>query len=69
MEHKCYNAGINNSKIITETSFGHGDSSHITYVKCFICGRKSKEFSNYGFFDDKSLRLAQENFNDNLLWK
>lgn len=59
-EHKCDRAGINSSPIMTRTKFGHGDSFHICYVICEICGRKSKEFTNWGLFDDKTLRQAQE---------
>lgn len=62
-KHECYRAGINESKIITETTFGHGDSTHITYVMCSICGKRSEEFGNYGLFENSSLRKAQENWN------
>lgn len=67
IDHKCYEAGINDSKIITETTFGQGDSTHICYIRCSICGKKSKEFSNWGLFEDSTLRKAQEGWNSNLI--
>lgn len=65
-DHKCWRAGTNDSVIVTETTFGHGDSSHVTYIHCKICGRISKRFEGWGFFDDKDLRKAQEDWNNNL---
>jgi len=64
--HKCDKAGINDSKIITETTFGHGDSMHNCYVECKICGKKSKVFSDYGLFERSTLRQAEKDWNDNL---
>lgn len=65
-EHKCWKAGINKSPIMTRTQFGHGDSTHICYVICEICGKKGKEFSNYGLFDHESFRNAQIDWNTEL---
>jgi hypothetical protein len=62
-EHKCSPAGINESIIYTETRFGHGDSSHVCYVKCSICNKSSRPFGNYGLFEPSSLREAQRDFN------
>lgn len=60
----CKECGSNINTIITETSFGHGDSGHKTYVKC-NCGATSKEFSYWGFFRDEDLRSAQDDWNKN----
>jgi hypothetical protein len=63
-DHKCFPAGINDSIIYTETKFGHGDATHVCYVKCSVCNNSSKRFGNYDLFDIKSLRLAQQDFNN-----
>lgn len=65
-EHKCCEAGINESPIITRTQFGHGDSTHKCYVICEICGKKGQEFSNWGLFEDDTLRKAQASWNKEL---
>lgn len=53
--------------IITETRFGQGDSSHVTYVKCEggqgACNQLSDKFGGLGFFSDSDLRKAQEDWN------
>lgn len=62
---KCINCGNNNYSTIvihTETTFGHGDSSHRCYVKC-QCGNTTTSFSGYGLFSDKALREAQSEWN------
>lgn len=59
---KCGNESYSTIVIYTETTFGHGDSSHKSYVKC-KCGNKSKESGGYGLFSDKALREAQSNWN------
>lgn len=64
-KHKCWEAGIGESKIITETTFGQGESFHRTFVKCEICGKESKKFGGYDWFKDKDLRSAQEDWNTN----
>lgn len=60
---KCGNINYSTLKIITETTFGHGDSTHVCYVKC-ECGNTSKKFSNYGLFSDNAFRSAQKDWND-----
>ena len=62
-KHICYEAGINSSPIITRVQFGHGDSSHQTYVICEICGKIGEKFGGYGFFENSDLRKAQESWN------
>lgn len=61
-KHICCEAGVNSSPIITRIQFGHGDSSHETYVICEKCGRKGEAFHNYGFFENSDLRKAQESW-------
>jgi hypothetical protein len=60
---KCGNTNYSTIAIHTETTFGHGDSTHKCYVKC-KCGNKSDEFSNWGLFSDKAFREAQANWNE-----
>jgi len=63
---KCGNSNYSTLVLFTESTFGHGDSTHKCYVKC-QCGNKSKEFTGWGLFEDKNLRLAQKDWNnDNL---
>lgn len=59
------NGGNAGHKIVTETEFGHGDSTHKCYVEC-ECGNRSSQSentSNYGLFSDKAFRAAIENWN------
>lgn len=49
-------------KYVTTTIFGHGDSDHVTKAVCQNCGSEYKSHSNYGLFDDKTLRKAQDSF-------
>lgn len=62
---KCGEVSLGKLVIFTETTFGHGDSGHITYVKCTNCDSTSASFSGYGLFDDKDLRKAQSDWNRN----
>lgn len=62
----CKDCGnVNNSTIVifTETTFGHGDSTHVCYVKCTQCGNTSKKETDWGLFSDKTFRAAQGNWN------
>lgn len=61
---KCGEKSLSQITIFTETNFEQGGSGYDTYVKCKTCGNESKHYGGYGFFEDKSLRLAQENWNE-----
>lgn len=64
---KCKNCGNMNYStlvIFTETTFGHGDSTHECYVKCTECGNRSKSVSGWGVFQADSFRSAQKNWNN-----
>lgn len=60
---KCGNVSYSDIVIHTETTFGHGDSSHKCYTQC-KCGHRTKEFWGYGLFDDVTFRKAQAAWND-----
>ncbi len=62
---RCGNKSWSDIVIFTETTFGQGDSTHKCYVKCGKCGAKSREFSDWGLFEDTTLRAAQLDWNDN----
>ena len=69
---ECGNQSLGHIVIFTETTFGHGDSGHETYVKCTNklpdgteCGNKTSSYSGYGFFEDTDLRKAQAEWNKN----
>lgn len=47
----------------TETTFGHGDSTHKCYGKCAKCGNTSTPVTNWGIFEIKTFREAQDNWN------
>ncbi len=61
---KCGEMAYARLVIFTETTFGHGESFHKTYVKCTNCGNKSKEFGYYNWFRDEDLRKAQDSWNE-----
>ncbi len=61
---KCKTADYSRLVIVTETTFGHGDSQHTTYVECKTCGNRSGSFTDHGFFEDRDLRKAQAHWND-----
>ena len=60
----CGNKSLGSITFITKTNFGHGDSSHITYVECEKCGNKSKQEQDLGIFEMKTFRKAQDNWNN-----
>lgn len=65
----CGNVDATKIKYITETTFGHGDSTHTCYVMC-VCGNRSKSESDWGIFEMKTFRKAQENWEkENAEWK
>lgn len=59
----CGNHSYDGLPIITETVFGHGDSTHTCYVECTQCKNSSEKFTGWGLFDDKTLRKAQASWN------
>jgi predicted nucleic-acid-binding Zn-ribbon protein len=59
---KCGNGNASTIVYFTETTFGHGDSTHRCYVKCLQCGNTSKEESNWGIFEMSTFRKAQQNW-------
>ena len=65
----CGTISLANIIIHTETTFGHGDSSHKTYVKCAVCGTQTVPTWGYGFFEDSDLRKVQEWWNEGSVFK
>lgn len=63
-KHICGKAGTKETPIISKTYFGHGDSTHETYVECLICGKKSNSFSDWSFPSNKTIRLAQDDWDN-----
>lgn len=60
---QCGNRNYSTIVIHTETTFGHGDSSHRCYVQC-KCGYRSKEHWGRGLFEDETFRAAQNSWNE-----
>jgi hypothetical protein len=60
---QCGNSNHSTIIIHTETTFGHGDSTHICYVEC-ECGNRSAQESNWGIFEMGTFRKAQSNWNE-----
>lgn len=67
---KCGNRSYSAIVIFTETTFGHGDSSHKTYVKCthknidgVECGNRTEDVWGRDLFADADLRKAQALWN------
>ena len=58
----CKNGNASKIVYVTETHFGYGDSTHTCYVKCEECGHKSKPESDWGIFEIKTFRNAQQNW-------
>lgn len=60
---KCGEVSYSNIVFVTEMTFGHGDSTHVTFVRCRTCGNKTSEHGGWGWHDDKDIRKAQDEWN------
>jgi len=60
----CGNGNYSELVIVTETTFGHGDSTHQCYAKCMRCNNTSREEGGWGLFSEAAFRKAQDNWNN-----